>query len=608
MKTCKTLFLLTLLCIPLGCVFSQIVNPETLAAGFLRQFEKRDHSNKDSVNLIVSRMIVRVKAEYPDKAGLVLCSAGKLLNNQAHDDAALQCLRASLPLISKSKNPDEYIICALTIVDVFYKAMKSDSASYYCDLAQSFSQQRKINKYNDVIYNDKARIADLKGERLMAIDWYLKAADIQRQKKDSANLGVVLSNIGILHTNLKNYDEAIKYLRESEIYNLHQKNLSNLNDTYINLAIAFQEKRKLSEAVRFYHKSIVLSKKLQNDQQLARAFMNLGVTYRIEKKYTFSAAYFDSSTFICEKNNFQVGVLLNKINQGHLLVEKGQIGKGLALLQDAEKDLDSYKMPGIQSEFWKIISMGYEKDKQYLQALKYYKKFIELKDSIAGSETNQYVLELQTRYQSERSARQIDQLQEGIVTQKARNGFILIGLGMAVIIILLLVVLLIIYKRTEKYKQWLVNEENAKLRLSMDVKNQELVSKAMNMFKINQIVIDVGNQLKLVLPGLTKEKTDSLQQLLKNLESSLPTEAWKEFETRFEQVHKGFYDKLIIQYPDLSPTELKVCGFLRLNLTTKDLALLTNRSIGTIDHSRSSIRRKMNLENNSNLTSYLLSI
>jgi DNA-binding NarL/FixJ family response regulator len=167
---------------------------------------------------------------------------------------------------------------------------------------------------------------------------------------------------------------------------------------------------------------------------------------------------------------------------------------------------------------------------------------------------------------------------------------------------------MIIYKKAEKYKQRLINEENVKLRLSMDVKNQELVSKAMNMFKINQIVMDVGNQLKLILPGLSKEKTDSLQQLLKNLESSLPTEAWKEFETRFEQVHKGFYDILVNRYPDLSPTELKVCGFLRLNLTTKDIALLTNRSIGTIDHSRSSIRKKLNLENDANLTTYLLSI
>ncbi|MFZ4548584.1 MAG: tetratricopeptide repeat protein [Bacteroidales bacterium] len=608
MKISKKLFLLALLCIQIGYVFSQTINTETVAAVFLRQFEKSTTNNKDSVNLIVNRMIDRVKADYPEKAGLILCSAGKLLNEHAHDAAALKCLQQSLPLISKSKNPNEYIICTITIVDIFYKAMKADSASYYVEIAQKFSQQGKINKYNDVIFNDKARIADLKGERLVAIDWYLKAADLQRQKKDSANLGVVLSNIGILHTNLKNYDEAIKYLRESEIYNLHQKNQSNLNDTYCNLAVAYQEQEKFSEAVKYYHKSIFLSKKLKNDNQLARAFMNLGITYRNEKKYTYASAYFDSSTLICEKYNIQVGVLLNKINRGQLLVETGHVSKGISLLQDAEKELEAYKMPEIQSEFWKIISVGYEKNKQYQRALEYYKKFIELKDSIAGSETNRYVFELQSRYESERSARQIDLLQDRIEKQKARNRFVLISLGMAVIIIILLVVLMIIYKKAEKYKQRLINEENVKLRLSMDVKNQELVSKAMNMFKINQIVMDVGNQLKLILPGLSKEKTDSLQQLLKNLESSLPREAWKEFETRFEQVHKGFYDILVNRYPDLSPTELKVCGFLRLNLTTKDIALLTNRSIGTIDHSRSSIRKKLNLENDANLTTYLLSI
>ncbi len=608
MKIRKTFILLVLINFPLGIVFSQNVNHDTLAADFFRQFEKSHSGNKDSMNLMVNRLIQQVTAEYPGKAGLVLCSAGILLDDHDYDDAAMKSLRASLPLISKKKNPKEYINCALAMADVFYKAMKADSASHYVDLGYRVSQEELISQYDDDIYNDRARIANLSGQRLLAIDWYLKAADIQRQRKDSVGLGIVLGNIGALHINLKNYDEALKYLHESEMYNEHQKNEAALNDTYSNLAVAYNEHGKLSESIMYYYKSIFLSKKLKNDFQLARAFMNLASAFITEKKYAEAEAYLDSSNVICENNNIQFGLLLYKINQGQLILETGQISKGLALLEDAEQDMASYDMPGIQSELWEIISTGYEKDKQYQRALDYYKKFVALKDSIGGSETNRYVFELQTRYESEHSARQIEQLQKNIEKQKARNGYIVMGLGMLVIIILLIGVLLIIYRRAQQYKHRLAQEENEKLRLSIDIKDQELVSKAMNMAKINQMVLDVSEQLKKVSPGLTKEKTESLQQLLKNLESSLPTEAWKEFETRFEQVHKGFYDKLLTLYPDLSPAELKVCGFLRLNLTTKDIALLANRSSGTIDHSRSSIRSKMNLENDANLTTFLLSL
>jgi tetratricopeptide (TPR) repeat protein len=557
---------------------------------------------------MIYRFIGKVSSDYPSKASLVLYKTGILLTAHDHNSPALKCLRASFSLTNKNENPREYIVCALAIADVFYKAVKADSAGYYVDLAYGVAQNNNIDKYNDDIYNDKARIADLSGQRLAAIDWYLKAADIQRQRKDTLGLGIVLSNIGGLHLVLKNYDEALKYLLESEDYNEHQKNESYLNDTYNNLAVAYKKLNKPSEALRYYYKSIVLSKKLGDDFQLARVFMNIANAFIEDGKYNDAEAYLDSSKFICERNSFEVGLLLYKINMGQLNLEKGQISKSLGLLQDAEKDMAGSDMAEIQSEFWEIISTAYEKDKQYQRALDYYKKFVALKDSIGGSETNRFVLELQTRYESEHSARQIEQLQKNIIKQKARNGYVLLGLGMSVIIILLLGILLIIYRRTQHYKHRLAQDENEKMQLSMDIKDQELTSKAMNMAKINQMVLDVSDQLKKVLPGLSREKTESLQNLLKNLESSLPTEAWKEFETRFEQVHKGFYDKLQNLYPELSPAELKVCGFLRLNLTTKDIALLTNRGIGTIEHSRSAIRKKMNLENDANLTSFLLSL
>ncbi|MEI6695392.1 MAG: tetratricopeptide repeat protein [Bacteroidota bacterium] len=607
-KSAKILIILMLLYLPSGNVFSQTANSDTLEKRILQAFEKKPPLSKDASNLMIYRFVEKLTSYYPTKASLFLYKTGILLSTNHHKSQALKCFEASFTLTSKNKNPKEYIVCALAIADVFYKAMKADSAGYYNDLAYGVSQKNKFNEYEARIYNNKARIADINGQRLMAIDWYLKAASIHRQSKDTLSLGIVFDNIGTLHINLKNYNEALKYLRESEIYNGHQKNESYLNDTYGNLAMVYKKLKKSTEAFKYYHKCIVLSKKLGNDFQLARVYMNISNAFVEDKKYLEAEVYLDSCKFICEKNNIEVGLLLYKINKGQLNLEKGEIRKSLTLLQTAEKEMAGKSMPEIQSGLWEIMSTAYEKDKQYQRSLDYCKKFIALKDSISGGETNRYVFELQTRYESEHSARQIEQLQQNIEKQKVRNGYVLMGLGMSLIIIILLVVLLVIYRRSQQYKHKLAQEENEKLQMFMDVKDQELASKALNMSKINQMVLDVSEQLKKVLPGLTKEKTELLQQLLKDLESSLPTEAWKEFETRFEQVHKGFYDNLLNLYPELSPTELKVCGFLRLNLTTKDIALLTNRGIGTIEHSRSSIRRKMNLENDANLTSFLLSL
>ena len=75
-----------------------------------------------------------------------------------------------------------------------------------------------------------------------------------------------------------------------------------------------------------------------------------------------------------------------------------------------------------------------------------------------------------------------------------------------------------------------------------------------------------------------------------------------------EQVHRGFLSRLVARYPALSPTEVRVCSFLRLNITSRDIATLTHRSIRTVENTRNNIRAKMKINPEVNLVSHLLGI
>ena len=81
-----------------------------------------------------------------------------------------------------------------------------------------------------------------------------------------------------------------------------------------------------------------------------------------------------------------------------------------------------------------------------------------------------------------------------------------------------------------------------------------------------------------------------------------------EFETRFTGVYEQYYEKLKNLAPELSPNDLRICALMRLNISTKEIALLTNRTAGTVDNTRSSIRKKLKLEDDTNLQEYLLNI
>ncbi|MFZ4462975.1 MAG: tetratricopeptide repeat protein [Bacteroidales bacterium] len=600
--------LLILLLIPLSALIAQPAGAIDLEQDFYSKIIKTHPGNADSILLHSEAFIQQALRLKNEETLSLLLKASILLTEHYYVESAGKCLRVGLQLSKSTRNEEKELEFYMAFTDMFYRNMQNDSARYYSDQAYKISQKENFSKFNSQIFNDKARIAEVSGNRLQAIDWYLKDVELLKNNHDTARLAVVLNNIAILHINMESYDQAIGYILESIKLNELLANEDALCNSYIDLAISYQENSNLQQAVIYYNKAIILSKKTNNDYQQARVFMNLANSKLMLGKFKESQAYLDSSTKLCVLNNMDAGLLFNKINQGELYLATAQNSKGLKQLQEAEIHNNSYNLPTITVELWRLLSEAYERNKDYPRALDYYKKHVTLFDSISGAETKRVILELQMRYNEEHTARQLETLQQSFDKQKTQIWYTIIGLVFSISIIFLLVALNYVSRRSANYKNRLAIEETEKLRLQMEMKDQELVSKAMNMSKINQMVLDVGNELKKLLPGLTKEKTDAFQHLLQNLESSLPSEAWKEFETRFEQVHKSFYDKLTALHPDLSPTEIKICGFLRLNLTTKDIAVLTNRSVGTIDNARSAIRKKMNLENDSNLTNFLLSL
>jgi DNA-binding CsgD family transcriptional regulator len=77
---------------------------------------------------------------------------------------------------------------------------------------------------------------------------------------------------------------------------------------------------------------------------------------------------------------------------------------------------------------------------------------------------------------------------------------------------------------------------------------------------------------------------------------------------RFQNVHIDFYKNLGEKFPDLSPNELKMCAFLKLNMSTKEIAALTYQSQDSIRQARSRLRQKLGVAKEENLVLYLSQI
>jgi len=79
------------------------------------------------------------------------------------------------------------------------------------------------------------------------------------------------------------------------------------------------------------------------------------------------------------------------------------------------------------------------------------------------------------------------------------------------------------------------------------------------------------------------------------------------FENLFDQAHANFFKRLKTEFPTLTPSDLRLCAYLRMNLSSKEIAPLINITIRGVEERRYRLRKRLNLPPEHNLTDYILS-
>ena len=152
-------------------------------------------------------------------------------------------------------------------------------------------------------------------------------------------------------------------------------------------------------------------------------------------------------------------------------------------------------------------------------------------------------------------------------------------------------------------KQQLANLENEKLQQDVESKSRELAVSTMSMIKKNQFLGKIKTDLKKITD------ISKVNSVIKTIDRNLNNEDdWKFFEEAFNNADKEFLQKIKKSHPNLTNNDLKLCAYLRLNLSSKDIAPLLNISLRSVEIKRYRLRKKMNLAHNEGLTDYILSL
>ncbi len=146
------------------------------------------------------------------------------------------------------------------------------------------------------------------------------------------------------------------------------------------------------------------------------------------------------------------------------------------------------------------------------------------------------------------------------------------------------------------------------LKIKIDKKSKELTTYAMMLVKKEQEIMEVVQRLKEIYQIPTSKKVENIiREIIFSLEKkSQNNNSWNEFKHHFEEVHSDFFANLTAKYADLTQNDLKICALIRLNMVTKDIAQIVRQSPRTIEVARYRIRKKLKLDNNDNLYTFLM--
>ena len=141
------------------------------------------------------------------------------------------------------------------------------------------------------------------------------------------------------------------------------------------------------------------------------------------------------------------------------------------------------------------------------------------------------------------------------------------------------------------------------LKVELESRNRELASNVVSLMKKNEVYSEIVGKLDRIKENAVKDETkEALTKVAKEIEKTMEGSFWEEFEMRFKNVHSDFYDKLIAQYPNLTNNELRLCAFLKMNLSTKDIASVTGQNPRSIDKARERLRVKLGISNDKSIS------
>jgi len=492
-------------------------------------------------------------------------------------------------------------------------------------MAESISNEHHI--ISVPLMGSLSNFYQLTGNFEKSLHYALESLKYAEMENDLEGVAYAYNSLGKIYLHNNEIEKAKEsYLKSSELYKELERNLQ-VAILYNNLGSIYGKLGEFDKALEYCYQSLEIKKKLHYNEGILFSYLAIGDLYLNMNKEEEAFKYYTDGIGLAKEAG--VDHLLSHFQNkaGVLLYYQKDYDKAQQNLVESNKIAFANNSLEVLSSNYHYLSKIDSVRRDYKGALAYFQKYKMVKDSLYNQAKIQQMEEMQIRYETVEKEKEIAQLEsEKQMALKERN-FERLYKNVAFLGVLIFIALLILLTNRFKIKKKVFKQElelnksreeelknqakiselqKEKLQSDLHLKNRELSTAALAATQKNDVLSEIQMKIVEVEENSKIENKSSLQYIKRLIKENLNMDKdWESFKLHFESVHPDFYYKLKSVCPELSNNDLKHCTYIKVNLSSKEIARIMNISPKSVQMSRYRLKKKFNLSPEQDLFEFI---
>lgn len=542
------------------------------------------------------------------------------INDQEIVCKCLTSIGSVLITLGDMQKSDEYLNKALAIalsIDNQYLAMKvlyniSRIQMRKGNYIEAYEQLQKVVRVAieeddklvlSSIYSQLGLIHYRQGNEYKAMEYYLLALKMDERLNAKSGIFTRLINIAGIKSNQKEFKSALETIDRAFQIVREMNDSLKISVCLTNKGEVYQRMGK-PEALRLFQEALMILGDNNIGQKVA-LLTNIGIAYKKQGMFELAQKNLEEASALAQKINIKYACCQAWMEIADLYFIQKQYSLAFDYVQKALNLADEINYLELQRDGYQKLSQYNVVAGDYKNAYRNYTQYKLLNDSLFNEKKirGMALLESEYKFDKEKQKYELEQTNQKLKIKNQRQ----IIISLVTVSFLILILLFILYW-SNKLKKKVLKLEIENINRELKYSQKEMASATLKLIQSSESDAYCVKMLENIKTNTTDEGEKDASSLINYYKSKSVYSNWEEFETLFIKVNGTFYDKLNERFPTLTPNERKLCVFLKLNMNNKDIAQITFQSEEALKKARLRLRKKLDLDRDINLSTFIQSL